>query len=42
VSKNSVYEKIFEILLSEGYETGEINLSLIFMDTKNIPAKKGV
>lgn len=42
LSKEGVYDKIFAILLSEGYETGKIDLSLSFVDTKDIPAKKGV
>ena len=37
-----VYNKIFAILLSEGYKTGKIDLSLSFVDTKDIHAKKGV
>jgi len=39
-SKDGVYNKIFEILLFEGYEMGKINLSSSFVDTKDIPAKK--
>ena len=42
LSKEGVYDKIFAILLSEGYEMGKIDLSLSFIDTKDIPAKKGV
>ena len=42
LSKEGVYDKIFAILLSEGYESGKIDLSLSFVDTKDIPAKKGV
>jgi len=37
-----IYDKIFAILLSEGYESGKIDLSPSFVDTKDIPAKKGV
>ncbi len=42
LSKEGVYDKIFVILLSEGYETGKIDLSRSFVDTKDGPAKKGV
>jgi len=42
LSKEGVYDKIFAILLSEGYESWKIDLSLSFVDTKDIPAKKGV
>ena len=42
LSKEGVYDKIFAILLSEGYESGKIDLSLSFVDTKDIPAKKWV
>ena len=42
LSKECVYDKIFAVLLSEGYESGKIDLSLSFVDTKDIPAKKGV
>lgn len=42
MSKEGIYKKIFEILLSEGYEINKIDLSATFVDTKDIPAKKGV
>jgi len=42
LSKEGVYDKIFAILLSEGYESWKIDLSLSFVDTKYISAKKGV
>lgn len=42
LAKEGKYKRIVDILLSEGYETGAIDLSLSFVDTKDIPAKKGV
>ena len=41
MSKDGIYDKIFEVLLTEGYEMNKIDLSLSFVDTKDIPAKKG-
>jgi len=42
LAKEGKYQKILNILLSEGYETGAVDLSLSFIDTRDIPAKKGV
>ena len=42
LSKKGVYHEIFSILLSKSYETGKIDLSQTFIDTKDVPAKKGV
>jgi putative transposase len=41
LSNSGTYEKISDFMLSEGYETGKIDLSSCFTDTKDIPAKKG-
>ena len=39
--RSGVYQKITEILLSEGYLIGKIDLSCCDIDTKSVKAKKG-
>ncbi len=41
LAREGVYSKISEILLSDGYYTGKINLEKCLIDTKDILAKKG-
>jgi len=42
LDREGKYQKIFNILLSEVYETSAVDLSLSFIDTRDIPAKTGV
>ncbi len=42
LSKEGMHDKIFSILLFEGYKLGKIDLSPSFVDTKDIHAKKEV
>jgi len=39
LDREGKYQKILDILLSEGYETGAIDLSLLFIDTKDYTCK---
>ncbi|MGI6045043.1 MAG: hypothetical protein ACOX79_12700, partial [Methanosarcina sp.] len=38
---HGTYQEIFNELLSKGYDLKKIDLSHCFIDTKDIPAKKG-
>jgi putative transposase len=39
--EHGTYQEIFNELLSKGYDLKKIDLSHCFIDTKDIPAKKG-
>ena len=39
--EHSIYQEIFNELLNKGYDLEKVDLSHCFIDTKDIPAKKG-
>ena len=39
--EHGIYQEIFNELLNKGYDMNKIDLSHCFIDTKDIPAKKG-
>jgi len=41
LSNNGAYERIFEMMLAKEYEADKIEVFSCFMDTKDVPAKKG-